>query len=55
MSKFSLLTAAAAVLILLGIETWLSIRTLPPGDRLSGPAASPMLVTTGARNLPKPQ
>ena len=35
-SKISFLTAAAAVLILIGIETWFSVRTwlLPTGSHL---------------------
>jgi hypothetical protein len=49
MNKITLLTAAAAVLILIGIETWLSVRTLAPTDRLAGPTVNPLFMTTGAK------
>jgi hypothetical protein len=52
MSKISFLTAAAAVLILIGIETWLSVRTLAPTDRLAPPAVNPLFMTTGGAKGP---
>jgi hypothetical protein len=46
-SKISFLTAAAAVLILIGIETWLSVRTLAPTDRLAPSAVNHHLAPYG--------
>jgi hypothetical protein len=49
MSKITLLAAAAAVLILIGIDAWLSVRTLGPTDQLAGPTISPSYMTTSAK------
>ena len=51
MSKITLLAVAAALLILIGIDIWLSVRTLGPTEQFAGPTVDP-LFTTGAKGLP---
>jgi cytochrome c oxidase assembly factor CtaG len=51
MSKITLLAAAAAVLMLIGIETWLSVRTLAPTGPLAGSTVNPLIMTS-AKGLP---
>jgi len=41
MRKIILFSAAAAVLILIGVETWLSVGTLAPTDQFAGPTQIP--------------
>jgi hypothetical protein len=52
MSKITLLAAAAAVLILIGIDAWLSVKTLGPTDQFAGPIISPLYMTTSAKGPP---
>ena len=52
MSKITLLAAAAAVLILICIDAWLSVRTLGPTEQFAGPIISPLYMTTGEKGPP---
>jgi hypothetical protein len=45
MSKITLLAAAAAALIVIGIETWLSVRTLARTGSLAGSTVNPLIMT----------
>jgi len=52
MRKIILFSAAAALLILIGVETWLSVGTLAPTDQLAGPTISPLYTVTSAKVVP---
>ncbi len=54
MRKIALFIAVVAVLVLIGIDAWLSVRTLGPTDQLAGPTISPLYMTTSAK-APSPQ
>ena len=49
MHKIALFAAVLAVLVLIGIDAWLSVRTLGPTDQLAGPTISPLYMTTSAK------
>jgi hypothetical protein len=51
MRKIALFAAVVAALVLLGIETWASIRTLAPGE-LAGSAGKAPMMMTGAKGPP---
>jgi hypothetical protein len=51
MSKIALFAAAVAVFVLIGIDAWLSIRTLTPGA-LAGSTFNPLVITTRAKGSP---
>jgi len=52
MRKIILFSAAAAVLILIGVETWLSVGTLAPTDQFAGLTISPLYTVTSAKAVP---
>ena len=52
MRKIILFGAAAAVLILIGVETWLSVGTLAPTDQFAGPTISPLYTVTSTKAVP---
>jgi hypothetical protein len=49
MHKIALVAAAVAVLILIGIDAWLSARTMGPSDQVAGP-----YITISAKGRPTP-
>jgi hypothetical protein len=49
--KITMFAAAVAVLVLIGFDTWLSIRTLTP-DALAGSTVNPLITTTRAKVSP---
>ena len=51
MRKIALFAAVVGALVLFGIETWASIRTLAPGE-LAGPADKSPVMMTGAKGPP---
>jgi hypothetical protein len=51
MHKRTLFAAAVAVSLLIGIDAWLSIRTLTPGV-LAGSNFNPLITTTGKKDSP---
>ena len=51
MRKIALFAAVVGALVLFGIETWASIRTLAPGP-LAGSANKPLVLMTGAKGPP---
>ena len=53
MRKITLFVAGVALFVLIGIDTWLCIRTLGPGDALAGSTdKAPVIMKTGAKGLP---
>jgi hypothetical protein len=52
MRKTTLLAAAVAALVLIGIGTWVGVRTLTPTGALAGSADKPPVMMTGAKGLP---
>ena len=53
MRKITLFVAGVALFVLIGIDTWLCIRTLGPGDALAGSTdKAPVIMITGAEGLP---
>jgi hypothetical protein len=52
MHKIALFAAVLAVLVLIGIDAWLSVRTLGPTDQLANPTISPLYMKTTAKGLP---
>jgi hypothetical protein len=54
MHKTTLFAAAVAVSLLIGIDAWLSIRTLTPGVS-AGSNFNPLITTTAGRGSPLPQ
>jgi len=53
MRKITLFVAGVALFVLIGIDTWLCIRTLGPGDALAGSTdKAPVIMITGAKGLP---
>jgi hypothetical protein len=48
MSKIALLVAAAALLGLISVDTWVSIKTLTPGE-LAGSTFNRLTITTAAK------
>jgi hypothetical protein len=51
MRKIALFAALLAVLVLIGIDAWLSARTFGPPDQFAGPTISPLFMTTNAKDL----
>ena len=50
MRKITLFVAGVALFVLIGIDTWLCIRTLGPGDALAGSTdKAPVIMITGAK------
>ena len=49
MRKSTLFAAAVAVLVLIGIDAWLCIRTLTPGA-VAASTFNPLITTTGGAN-----
>jgi hypothetical protein len=52
MRKITLFTAAVAVLVLIGIGTWLTVRTLAPTGPVATSTVNPLITRTGANGLP---
>jgi hypothetical protein len=53
MRKITLFVAAVALFVLIGIDTWLCIRTLAPASALAGSTdKAPVIMITGAKGLP---
>jgi hypothetical protein len=53
MRTVTLFVGAVVVFVLIGIDTWLCIRTLTP-SALAGSRFNPLSVTTGAKGPPIP-
>jgi hypothetical protein len=51
MRKITLFAAAVAALALIGVDAWLSVRTLTSGA-LAGSTSNPLIGTTGAKASP---
>jgi hypothetical protein len=51
MRKITLFTAALAVFVVIGIDTWLCMRTLTPGA-LAGATPNRLSITAGAKASP---
>jgi hypothetical protein len=51
MRKITLFAAAVAVLVLIGVDAWLCVRTLTPGA-LAGSTFNPLIGTAGAKASP---
>jgi hypothetical protein len=49
MRKVTLLAAAIAAVVLIGIETWMGVRTLTPTSAIAGSTAHPSTMMTGAK------
>ena len=52
MRKITLFAAAVALFVLIGIDTWLYIRTFGPGDALAGSTDKAPVMITGAKGSP---
>jgi hypothetical protein len=52
MLKTTLFVAGVALFVLIGIDTWLCIRTFGPGDALAGSTDKAPVMVTGAKSLP---
>jgi len=48
----TLLVAAVGVLVVIGIDGWLCLRTLTPGPLVRSPTFNPSIVTTSAQASP---
>jgi hypothetical protein len=48
----TLFVAAAAVLVVIGIDGWLCVRTLTPGALAGSPTFNPLIATTSATASP---
>jgi hypothetical protein len=48
----TLFVAAVAVLVVIGIDGWLCLRTLTPGVLVRSPTFNPLIVTTSAQASP---
>ncbi len=53
MRKITMFAAAVVVLVLIGIETWIAVRTLTPGD-IASATVSPLVMMTNAKGLRTP-
>jgi hypothetical protein len=49
MRKITLFVAAVAVFVVIGIDAWLSIRTMPSGALARSSTFNPLIVTSGAK------
>jgi hypothetical protein len=52
MRKISFCAAGLAVLILIGVGTWIGVGTLSPTSALAGSAIDPSAMMTSAKELP---
>jgi hypothetical protein len=52
MRKIALFAGAVAVLVLIGIGTWIGVRTLTPTGALAGSRDKPSMMMTGAKGRP---
>jgi hypothetical protein len=52
MRKITLFAAAVAAFGLIGIDAWLSIRTLTPASAVARPTDNAPVMMTGAKGLP---
>jgi hypothetical protein len=52
MRKITLFVAGVALFVLIGVDTWLCIRTLGPGDALAGSIDKAPVMVTGAKGPP---
>ena len=52
MRKTTVLAAAVAALVLIGIATWIGIRTFTPTGALAGSTDRPPVAMTGAKGSP---
>jgi hypothetical protein len=52
MRKITLFTAAVAVLAVIGIETWLTVRTLAPPGSFASSTVNPLITRTSANGRP---
>jgi hypothetical protein len=48
----TLFVAGVAVLVVIGIDGWLCLRTLTPGALVRSPTFNPLIVTTSAQASP---
>ena len=48
----TLFVAAVAVLVVIGIDGWLCLRTLTPGALARSPTFNPLIATTSAKATP---
>ena len=48
----TLLVAAVGVLVVIGFDGWLCLRTLTPGPLVRSPTFNPLIVTMSAQALP---
>ena len=53
MRKITLFAAAVAVFILIGIDAWLSIRTVPTGALARSSTFNPLIISPGMRPIPR--
>ena len=51
-AKITLFVAGVALFVLIGIDSWLCIRTLGPRDALAGSTDKAPVMITGAKELP---
>jgi hypothetical protein len=52
MRRITLFVAAVAVLVLIGVGTWIGIRTLTPTSAVAGSTDNAPVMMTGAKGLP---
>jgi hypothetical protein len=52
MRKITMFVAGVALFVLIGIDTWLCIRTLGPGDALADSIDKAPVMVTGAKGPP---
>jgi hypothetical protein len=52
MRKTTLFAAAVAALVMIGIGTWIGVRTLNPSGALAGATDQPSVMLTGAKGAP---
>ena len=52
MRRIALFVAAVGVFVLIGIDAWLSIRTITPASAVAGSFGNAPVTMTGAKGLP---
>jgi hypothetical protein len=52
MRKITLFVTAVAVFVVIGIDAWLSIRTITPASAVAGSIDNAPVMMTGAKGLP---
>jgi hypothetical protein len=52
MRKTTLFVAAITALVLIGVGTWIGVRTLTPTGALADSTDQPLVMTTGAKGSP---